>query len=335
MTSNPIELFLAAGFFGAGKTTLLQNILTQTQGVRAGVIVNEFGRVSIDGRVLERNGLEMVEITNGSIFCACLKAKFVDALIEFSRHPIDVLFVENSGFADPSELQRLLKSLPLKRPYRYTGAVAVVDCTSFLDMLDLMPVVGNQVAAANRILLNKTDLATPEEVQAVRRAVQALNPSARVFETSYARVDLSALLDAPGAVDSGNTCLNTVSTRPMGFILRGQGEYAPQALLAFANAIGPALFRLKGFAPTPEGWAQLEYSGRLAELLPCPQPESTEGLTLVAIAANRSVLPELLAAAKTHLGDGVRVSVSGAAPKEAAEPGVHAKSLPGDASRKD
>ena len=104
-----IQLYLVSGFLGSGKTTFLRNILLQSVGVRVGVIVNEFGSIGIDGKVLHQDGMKLVEINNGSIFCACLKDGFVKTLVAFLEQPVDVLFIEASGMADPSSMEHLLE----------------------------------------------------------------------------------------------------------------------------------------------------------------------------------------------------------------------------------
>ena len=96
-----IDLILVSGFLGSGKTTFLRRFLTELPEQRLGVLVNEFGAVGIDGTLLRRDGLEMVELNHGTIFCFCLKQDFVTALIAFSRLPIQTLIIENSGMADP------------------------------------------------------------------------------------------------------------------------------------------------------------------------------------------------------------------------------------------
>ena len=126
-----IQIYLISGFLGSGKTTFLKQLLEQNSNKRVGVIVNEFGNVGIDGTVLQKDGIEMVEINNGSIFCSCLKDNFVKTLVAFLELPIDILFIEASGMADPSSMKILLEQLnPLleKRPeitrqYKYNGSI--------------------------------------------------------------------------------------------------------------------------------------------------------------------------------------------------------------------
>ncbi|MBR3260906.1 MAG: GTP-binding protein, partial [Firmicutes bacterium] len=114
-----IKLIMLTGFLGSGKTTLLQKLIDEYAGHRIGVLINEFGAVSIDSELVEGNGIDMTELSNGSIFCACLKDKFVEALVELSGKDIDYLFIEASGLADPANMEDILKGLEKHLDRRY------------------------------------------------------------------------------------------------------------------------------------------------------------------------------------------------------------------------
>ena len=148
-----IELFLVSGFLGSGKTTFLKNMLLQMSGRRVGVIVNEFGSIGIDGTVLQDGDLKMVEINNGSIFCACLKGGFVKTLVAFLEQPIDYLFVEASGLADPANMESFLDQMEpylarkphITREYNYRGGICVADAMHFLQFAEVFTPVKNQI----------------------------------------------------------------------------------------------------------------------------------------------------------------------------------------------
>ena len=99
-----IQIVLLSGFLGAGKTTLMQRLLDTYKDHKIGVIINEFGEINIDAKLVSREGIDIAELSNGSIFCACIKDKFVDGLIAMSKTDIEYLFIEASGLADPSNM---------------------------------------------------------------------------------------------------------------------------------------------------------------------------------------------------------------------------------------
>lgn len=129
MGQAPIDLYLVNGFLGSGKTTLLRGLIGAFEAQRLGVLVNEFGSIGIDGTLVHKNGIKLVEINDGSIFCACIKDGFVRTLKAFSQQPVDVLLIESSGMADPAGIHTILEGLApyLARQYHYQGSICLVD----------------------------------------------------------------------------------------------------------------------------------------------------------------------------------------------------------------
>ena len=120
-----IKLYLLTGFLGSGKTTFLTNILNDLSGQRVGVIMNEFGKVGIDGTIIKKEDIELIEINKGSIFCSCLQLSFVSALVEMADRDMDYVFVESSGLADPSNIGEFLEAVEVAKGdvYDYSGAI--------------------------------------------------------------------------------------------------------------------------------------------------------------------------------------------------------------------
>ena len=92
---NRTKLYLLTGFLGAGKTTFLTNVLNDLEGKKVAVIMNEFGKVGIDGSIIQKDGMELVEINRGSIFCSCLQLSFVSALTEMADRNMEYVIVES------------------------------------------------------------------------------------------------------------------------------------------------------------------------------------------------------------------------------------------------
>ena len=100
------KLFVLTGFLGAGKTTFLKRILCNWEGKKIGVIQNDLGKVNIDGELIEKDGLELREISQGSIYCSCRKLDFVKALAELAQRELQYVLVESSGIGDPSNVEK-------------------------------------------------------------------------------------------------------------------------------------------------------------------------------------------------------------------------------------
>jgi G3E family GTPase len=287
-----IPLYLISGFLGAGKTTLLRNVLEKTRGKRVGVIVNEFGSVGIDGKVLQRGDLKLVEINNGSIFCACLKSGFIKTLIAFLDQPVDVLFVEASGMADPSSMKVLLepvtqaaKNAGVEKSYDYRGSVCVVDCDTFLEYCEVLTPVRNQVIKSNFIVVNKTDLASTERLERVHESIRALNPTAFLFDTCFGEVPLAVLQEHLRPGDETVPTSNQPWNRPVDYVLDLEGVYDRQKMLAFCEELSSNVQRVKGFFNDGKSCVHVDGVGGLVNFqdMPVNNESMPQNLRLVLI----------------------------------------------------
>ncbi len=258
--NKQIDFYLLSGFLGSGKTTLLQHMLSAFSGKKIGVLINEFGSIGVDGASIETEGIQLVEINNGSIFCSCLKGNFLQTLIDFSGLDIDVLFIENSGMADPSNIHQLLDELHGKmiRQLQYKGAVCVIDAVTFLKYSKVLTPVQNQVASSNFIIINKIDLVNESTLVEIRSAVKAINPMAYITETMFAKIPAelfeSHLSDSGYVGETSNKCYN----RPAVYSMEGDNIYSREQVECFIKEISGYTLRIKGFIRQDKGWLQLD-----------------------------------------------------------------------------
>ena len=184
------DIYLITGFLGAGKTTLMKNLIPVFKDSRTALIVNEFGQEGVDGAVLEKEGMIIEEIVDGSIFCVCRSDKFIEAIIKTGKLDVDYLIVESSGLADPfgmQEVMGIINKLSTGK-FHYSGSICVVDAKNFNRICGLAPAAKQQVLGADLIFINKTDISSPEEIKEVQKTLQELNIQAPVVETSFARI---------------------------------------------------------------------------------------------------------------------------------------------------
>ena len=257
---DKIELFLVSGFLGSGKTTFLKYMLTQMSGRRIGVIVNEFGNIGIDGTVLQNGDLKMVEINNGSIFCACLKGGFVKTLVAFLEQPIDYLFVEASGLADPANMESFLGQMEpylarkphITRQYNYRGGICVADAMHFLQFAEVFTPVKNQVVKSRFIVLNKIDDVDREKQRELYGVIHELNPDAFLYPTNYGEVPLDVLEEHLRAEDIGEESFNTPWNRPTVHTIDMPLLGSVEQVKRFCEAIAADTVRIKGFGRLEE-----------------------------------------------------------------------------------
>ncbi len=301
---KPISLYLISGFLGSGKTTFLQSMLEKFPNRKTGVIVNEFGSISIDGKVLQNDDIKMVEISNGSIFCACLKGGFVKTLIAFSRQPIDVLFIENSGMADPSNMQTLLRGAEklVARPYEYKGSVCLADATSFTDYIDMFSPMQNQVAVSSLVLVNKTDLVSPDALEEIHEIIHDINENAYIVDTTYSEVSTEVLERELFASDYEGETTNKPWNRPATYSIVASGTHTREGINAFVESFKGRVIRMKGFIKLEKGYVHVNVVGDYLEMNDHPDEDVDETTFVVIGKDTQEFSDELIHNWKKYLG---------------------------------
>ena len=197
-TDSPkaIPATILTGFLGAGKTTLLNYILKQQHGYKFGIIVNEVGEIGIDGQLVENVQDEMVQLNNGCICCTVRKdlVKGVQKLLQ--RGGFDYLLIETTGIADPAPVAQTFLNIPQLTKYvRLDSIITVVDAEQIAAQLRESETAREQIAMADFVLLNKTDLVDEPKLAETETAIRALNPHTEIFRTNHSQVNLRELLD--------------------------------------------------------------------------------------------------------------------------------------------
>jgi G3E family GTPase len=200
--ADKIPVTVLTGYLGAGKTTLLNRILSENHGRKYAVIVNEFGEVGIDNDLVVGADEEVFEMNNGCICCTVRGdlIRIVEGLMK-RKGRFDAIIIETTGLADPAPVaQTFFVDQDVAEKSRLDAIVTVADSKWLADRLKDAPEAKNQIAFADVILLNKTDLVTPAELEGVKGRIRAINPYARMIETQRCNVPLSEVLDR-GAFD--------------------------------------------------------------------------------------------------------------------------------------
>ena len=195
-TPAKIPVTVLTGYLGAGKTTLLNRILSEPHGKKFAVIVNEFGEIGIDNELVVNADEEVFEMNNGCICCTVRGdlVRIIDGLMR-RKGKFDAIIVETTGLADPAPVaQTFFMDEQVGAKTKLDAVVTVADAKWLKDRLKDAPEAKNQIAFADVILLNKTDLVTPTELAEIEARIRGINPYARLHRTERAKIDIAEVL---------------------------------------------------------------------------------------------------------------------------------------------
>ncbi len=204
MAQPQVPVTVLTGYLGAGKTTLLNRILSEQHGKKYAVIVNEFGELGVDNDLVVNADEEVFEMNNGCICCTVRGdlIRIIEGLMK-RKDKFDGILVETTGLADPGPVaQTFFTDDDVKAKTRLDAIVTVIDAKHFFGQLEQGSEAEQQVAFADVILLNKTDLVSEDELRKVEDKIRGINRYARIFHTQKSQIELDAILDK-GAFDLG------------------------------------------------------------------------------------------------------------------------------------
>lgn len=304
------KLYVLTGFLGSGKTTVLLELCRQLQGKRIGIIQNELGRINVDGMILRNDDIRMVELSRGSIFCSCLKLNFVQAMAEMAKEDFDYLFVESSGWGDPSNVHELIAAAKeiSNREYDFGGVICFVDALNFPEQIKELETAQRQLKHCNLAVITKIDLVDEEMLEKVACLIREINPVCEILMSEMAHMNYDFLQKDltiyQWSEDEEST--NTAESKPKTLFLEYDGEVEWEKLERFLRALAPMAFRIKGFCNlTDEGWTQVDLVGEQIDHKACG-PFTCSQLVLISKVGPQIIRPAF-AAWEEHVGTKMRL----------------------------
>jgi G3E family GTPase len=195
--ADKIPVTVLTGYLGAGKTTLLNRILSEPHGKKYAVIVNEFGEIGIDNDLVVNSDEEIFEMNNGCVCCTVRGdlIRIIEGLVR-RKGKFDAIIVETTGLADPAPVaQTFFMDEAVGEKTKLDAVVTVADAKWLKDRLKDAPEAKNQIAFADVILLNKTDLVSEPDLLEIEARIRGINPYAKLHRTQRSQIALAEVLD--------------------------------------------------------------------------------------------------------------------------------------------
>ncbi|MDO4902310.1 MAG: GTP-binding protein [bacterium] len=258
-SEKKIPVIMLSGFLGAGKTTFLNNILRENQDLKIGVIVNDFGQINIDNRLVSGAFNEtQIELTNGCVCCMIGDNGLAEPLniLANETSELDAIVIEASGIAEPYDLMNTLRYSGNNFTF-FGGNIYLIDAVNFdLARQDFPSHFKKCLQTADILVINKIGLTNPEKVSEIHQFARELNNRAPIFETSEARIDWRIIFapfhknlhtDHRHHCDESCTHHHHIHHDFSSISFENAAPLDPQKFIQFLDNLPQNLFRMKGF----------------------------------------------------------------------------------------
>lgn len=289
-TFSPIPVTIIGGFLGSGKTSLLNHIINNTRGKRFAVLVNDFGEINIDAKLVVSVEGETISLSNGCVCCVIRDDLLKEVIRLFDRDPLtEHIVIESSGVARPLSVAETFFNPSVQRLVEVQNMIALLDADLVIDdQADYTDLAYSQIAVADLVVINKTDLASPRQIEDVRQKVEAIVPRARILKTTFGEVPLDLIFDdqmsrAVAGLRERNNLLTPHSAPATNgefdtWTFRSQAEWSFNALQRAVEHLPKGIYRAKGMVRLDLGtddYGILQVTGRRG-WLKLVEPESDE-----------------------------------------------------------
>jgi G3E family GTPase len=261
--NTEIPIIILTGFLGAGKTTLLNHILGLSlfQEKKIALIINEFGDIGTDAKLIKKGPYTKFELNKGSLFCICIKTDFIKTMdtIANETNP-DIVLIEATGVAESRDILQFIDAPNLKERFKIKSNICIVDAKNFTKVVPYLKAAQSQVEWADGIIINKTDLVSETDLQKLEKLLSSINPDAPVTKTHHGLIteefilklknkfrESPPLLSPPAAVFSSS--------------FRTENPLNKKKFLSIIESLKDNILRMKGQIDFGDGPGFIELAG--------------------------------------------------------------------------
>ena len=299
-----IKFYLITGFLGAGKTTFLKKFIPSLAPKRMHLIVNEFGKESVDGSLLQVLNATMKQINNGSIFCTCnIDAFEEELLIALDSNP-DCIIVEASGLADPTNIRAIICNPKYMNQLDYAGTICLVDAVRFKKVYSTARCIKKQIASSDIILLNKTDKASYEQIIETEHLVKTQRPDIPIYHSAHGDFDFKWLENITFYENEDSDYMAhfpDISLQKILMDIKPKTTY--KQLMYFLKEIAEDTYRVKGFVKIGDTVYLVNNVGTMIETAPYKEGNVTNVGKLVILSGHGLPIKKTIKKSTEHYGD--------------------------------
>lgn len=292
---KPIDVYILTGYLGAGKTTVLNHLLGDGRFSERdlALVINEFGSMGVDGRLLVPGSYAKYEINKGSIFCVCTKTDFIKVLEDISANQkADTVFIEATGIAEPGDIESIIQDPYFKGRFRVAATLCIVDALGFTKAAAFLKPVTSQVRFADGIIINKIDLVEESDIGRLRALLSEINPEAGIVCTRHGRAE-GGFVESLAHLSKPIEMIQTSPEKIVSCSFKSDGIVSRERFFEYIDELGDKVLRLKGNVDFGEGavFAEIVYD-RYSEKENCGSLSDGTAFTVIAWDIDRDKLKD-------------------------------------------
>lgn len=280
-----IPVYILTGYLGAGKTTALNYLLNSpfVRDKKTALIINEFGKLGVDGSLLAPGDYTKYEINKGSIFCICTKTDFIKTLADIADNiKPEIVIIEATGIAETADIESFIDDCPKGDAFYIKSNICLVDASNFTKVAAMLKPAKSQVIWADAAIINKIDLVDEQQLDTVVSVVKGLNPNVKIENTSFGKISDGFLDDIKHTKPTAQAAQNPPADI-FAISFNGNSDIKEPDFKNLIESYNDKILRLKGNVKFQDGLKFVEIAGGVySEKQQCSSLSESTAFTIIA-----------------------------------------------------